>query len=321
MGPGSVPWSAGIVEAAQREPLQLVLANRKRAARLPNLSAMPASHPPLPMLPGAVTQSVLSLRLPKDRSGWSRRLLPALTLVAALFFSMIARGADCNALVLAQVQAMPHGGAYAANRLAMTRFTSAVEVRNGSLAVQPTGATPSFCSQATYLVFLKAIQAQAQSGYVKLDPAALEALLVRGQSDGQGAWGRWNANGPGTARLFRELGLGRNFEDFALARPGDFMKIFWSSEVGSRERGHSVIFLGCEHRDGAESVRFWSSNIPGGYGEKTVPRTKIAYAIFSRLEHPEALNRLYLLPSSDTYLARLNAVRSSVKEARAMLGI
>jgi len=212
---------------------------------------------------------------------------------------------------------MPRGGAYAANRLAMERFTSAVGVHNGSLSVQASTTVPNFCSEATYLVFLKAIAAQQA-----LDPAALDALLVRGQPDGQGVWGRWNANGPGTARLFHELGLGRNFDDFEQARPGDFMKIFWSSEVGSRERGHSVVFLGRERSDGGvETIRFWSSNTPGGYGEKVVPRSRIAYAIFSRLEHPEALNRLPSLPSTDVYLARLNALRSSVAEARSKVGI
>ena len=100
------------------------------------------------------------------------------------------------------------------------------------------------------------------------------ALLVRGQRDGEGVWGRWNANGPGTARLFHELDLGRNFTDYALARPGDFMKIFWTSEVGRAERGHSVVYIGRELVGGTERVRFWSSNKPAGYGEKSVPRTE-----------------------------------------------
>ena len=277
---------------------------------------MPHSDSPLQLLSESAVNTFLSPCLRRSRPNLCARLLPALALAAALFFSMLARGADCNALVLAQVQAMPRGGTYAASRLAMERFCSAVSVRNGALCVEAATAAPSFCSEATYLVFLKTIAARQA-----LDPAALDALLVRRQPDGQGVWGRWNANGPGTARLFHELGLGSNFDDFDQARPGDFMKIFWSSEVGSRERGHSVIFLGREQRNGVETVRFWSSNLPGGYGEKAVPRSKIAYAIFSRLEHPEALNRLPALPFIDTYLARLNALRSSAAEARAKTGI
>ena len=275
---------------------------------------MPKSD--LQLLPESAVNTFLSPRLRRYRPNLSARLLPALALLAALFFSMIARGADCNALVLAQVQAMPCGGTYAASRLAMERFTSAVVMRNGALSVEASTAVPNFCSEATYLVFLKTIAAQKT-----LDPETLEALLVRGQPDGQGVWGRWNANGPGTARLFHELGLGRNFDDFAQARPGDFMKIFWSPEVGSRERGHSVIFLGREQRNGVETVIFWSSNTPAGYGEKAVPRSKIAYAIFSRLEHPEALKRLPSLPATDAYLGHLNALRSSAAEAREKVGI
>ena len=305
------------VEIARQSAATLCLRIVKQTRRYTTF-AMPISDSPLLLSPNSAVNAFLSPYMRQIHLNLSARLLPALTLAAALFFSMIAHGADCNALVLAQVQTMPHGGTYAANRLALERFSAAVDIRNSALTVNASSASPNFCSEATYLVFLKTIAARQGAN---LDPATLNALLVRGQSDGQGVWGRWNANGPGTARLFQELGLGRNFDDFNEARPGDFMKIFWSQEVGSHERGHSVIFLGRERCDGVEMVRFWSSNIPGGYGEKSVPRSKIAYAIFSRLEHPEALNHLHSLSPADTYLARLNAIRSSVTEARSKVGI
>jgi hypothetical protein len=79
---------------------------------------------------------------------------------------------------------------------------------------------------------MKTIEALRTRGDLQLDYDTLDALMIRGQRDGEGIWGRWNANGPGTARLFQELGLGRNFDDFEEAEPGDFMKIFWSPEVG-----------------------------------------------------------------------------------------
>lgn len=276
---------------------------------------MPFTDQSLRVLPDAAVAVFLSPLRPRV-APVSSRLLPALAVMAALFFSMVAHGADLNATVLAQVQSMPSGGRYGVNRLAAERFSAAVGIMNGALSVQAEGTAPNFCSEATYLVFLKTIAASVQP-----DAATLNALLVRAQSDGQGVWGRWNANGPGTARLFRELGLGRNFESFEQARPGDFMKIFWTSEVGRRERGHSVVYLGLESRDGVEMVRFWSSNQPAGYGVKTVPRSKIAYAIFSRLEHPEALLRLGALPAADPYLSRLTTVRSSIHEARAQAGM
>jgi hypothetical protein len=145
--------------------------------------------------------------------------------------------------------------------------------------------------------------------------------VIRGQKDGEGVWGRWNANGPGTARLFHELKIGRNFSEFAEARPGDFMKIFWTNEVGKNERGHSVIYLGTEKREGKEFVRFWSSNVPAGYGEKSVPRSKIASAIFSRLETPANLSGIRSVPSIDRYLASLLTVRSSLEEAQLKCGM
>jgi hypothetical protein len=146
-------------------------------------------------------------------------------------------------------------------------------------------------------------------------------LMIRGQRDGAGIWGRWNANGPGTARLFYELDLGRNFDDFEEAQPGDFMKIFWSPEVGREEHGHSVIYLGTEKKMGLDYVRFWSSNIPFGYGERSVPRTKIVHAILSRLYSPSNLSRIGAAPLLDKYLASLERVRSSYAEAKEKCGM
>ena len=156
---------------------------------------------------------------------------------------------------------------------------------------------------------------------MQLDFATLERLIIRNQRDGEGVWGRWNANGPGTARLFYELGLGRNFTDFNQAQPGDFMKIFWNKNVGRRESGHSVIFLGTVNRLDGQYVRFWSSNIPHGYGEKEVPRSKIAFAIFSRLTNPANLTRIHSAPETDTYLASLLRKKSNFAEATQMCGL
>ena len=168
---------------------------------------------------------------------------------------------------------------------------------------------------------MKTIEAARASGSLRLDFGTLEQLMIRNQRDGEGVWGRWNANGPGTARLFYELNLGKNFDDFSRALPGDFMKIFWSPEVGKLEHGHSVIFLGMEKKYGLDYVRFWSSNIPLGYGVKTVPRTKIIQAIFSRLETPGNLARINTIPATDTYLASLLRRRSNFAEARVKCGM
>jgi hypothetical protein len=226
-----------------------------------------------------------------------------------------------NDLVLQQIGKMPVGGKYSASRSATIRLQAAAHFESGKFFVVPDAASPSYCSGATYLVFIKTIEALRDRGDLDLNYETLDQLMIRGQPDGSGIWGRWNANGPGTARLFYELGLGPNFDDFEEARPGDFMKIFWSPEVGREEHGHSVIFLGTEKRAGLDYVRFWSSNIPFGYGERSVPRTKIVHAIFSRLAAPANLTRIATIPVIDRYLASLERVRSSYTEAKAKCGM
>ena len=137
-----------------------------------------------------------------------------------------------NEVILEQVKKMPSGGNYSASRTATIRLQSAAHFESGKFFVLPAAASPSYCSGATYLVFMKTIEALRERGDLSLNYATLEQLMIRGQRDGAGIWGRWNANGPGTARLFYSLGIGRNFDDFEEAQRGDFMKIFWSPEVG-----------------------------------------------------------------------------------------
>lgn len=240
-----------------------------------------------------------------------------------------------NAQILREISSLPTGGGYDPSSAATARLGGSITLgSDGALAFRPKAAEPSYCSGATYIVFLKTIQALRANRKLELPGPAVNSLLIRdqpdrpdrlptewGPRDGEGVWGRWNANGPGTARLFHELGLGRNFEDFAQARTGDFLKIFWTSEIGRRERGHSVIYLGRAKRDGVEYIRFWSSNQTGGYGAKEVPRTDIVRAVFSRLENPDALAKAPALPPVDDYLASLQRVDSSIEELRGKCGM
>ena len=235
--------------------------------------------------------------------------------------------ADFNHVVLEEIRTMPRGGGYATNLDAHTALASSVDVAD-AIRIRPERAMPGYCSGATYLVFLKTLQALQDNGTISLSRKTWNALVPRLRPDGkdtlpdgESVWGRWNANGPGTARLFHQLGLGRNFTNFSAARPGDFLKIFWTDAVGKKENGHSVVFLGLERVDGVETVRFWSSNRPGGFGESSASRKKIARAIFSRLEHPEKISGWVTLPGSDTYLASLLTTESSFPEATRMSGI
>ena len=245
-------------------------------------------------------------------------------LIIALCATAITQGApatDINSLILEQMGKMPSGGKYSVSHFAKIKLQSAAHFESGKFFVIPTAPYPSFCSGATYIVFIKTIEALRDSGQLKLDFATLNQLVSRDQHDGEGIWGRWNANGPGTARLFHELGVGRNFTDFVQAQPGDFMKIFWNQSVGRLESGHSVIFLGTVNHPDGEYVRFWSSNIPNGYGEKEVPRSKIANAIFSRLEAPANLTRIHDIPVVDVYLSSLLRKKSNFAEATKKCGI
>jgi hypothetical protein len=251
----------------------------------------------------------------------SRVMRLLVTTISACLVAHTATGANLNSLVLEQMEKMPSGGKYSVSHFAKIKLQSAAHFESGKFFVVPTAPYPSFCSGATYIVFIKTIEALRDSGQLQLDFATLNQLVIRDQHDGEGIWGRWNANGPGTGRLFHELGLGSNFTDFAQAQPGDFMKIFWNKNVGRLESGHSVIFLGTVNRPDGEHVRFWSSNIPGGYGEKEVPRSKIANAIFSRLETPANLSRIHGVPTVDSYLASLLRKKSNFAEATRMCGI
>jgi hypothetical protein len=247
-----------------------------------------------------------------------------LSIAGLIGFTSIAAqslGENLNALILEQVRKMPSGGKYSVSHYAKIRLQSAAHFETGKLFSIPQAPFPSFCSGATYIVFVRTLEALRERGQLQLDFATLNQLVIRNQRDGEGVWGRWNANGPGTARLFHELGLGRNFDNFGQAQPGDFMKVFWSNRVGRSESGHSVIFLGTENRAGVEYVRYWSSNVPSGYGEKEVPRSKIAYAIFSRLQTPANLARINNAPLVDTYLASLLRKRSSLSEATSKCGL
>lgn len=244
-------------------------------------------------------------------------------LVAATCLGRAAQpaAAGLNGTVLQVIATMPREGGYSVASPASRILSEAILLSESGLAIDAPHAAPSYCSGATYLVFAGVCQRLMSDGRLTLSDATLRALLVTGQRDGEGIWGRWNANGPGTARLFHELSLGRNFTDWDQARAGDFMKIFWSNEIGAKERGHSVVYLGTETEGGVEYVRFWSSNKPRGYGEKRVPRRSVAYAIFSRLENPENLARVSRIAARDAFLASMLTARSSPAEVCEMCGM
>ena len=204
-----------------------------------------------------------------------------------------------NSYVLAAIKTMPDGGGYDASQAAVDRLAASVKVENGVIRQNLNIAKASFCSGATYMVFLRVIEMLRKNGNLNLSPEALRRFAAVGVKDGEMAFGRWNANGPGTAKLFAELKCGRNFTNYDEARAGDFMKIWWTEAIGGRERGHLVIYLDSNK----SQVRFWSANQPEGYGIKSVDRKSIQRVLFSRLEQVEHLENITLLPVKNNFLA------------------
>ena len=217
---------------------------------------------------------------------------------------------------------MPTGGDYRASSESIQKLEAAIKKDGDRLSVDPTFAKPSFCSSATYLVFVSALTELCHGGQIQLRPGVAEKLLVSGQPDGVGVWGRWNANGPGTARLFAELHLGHNFSSIEEAQPGDFLKIFWNDQIGFKESGHSVVYL--RHglnSQGIEVVKYWSSNKKGGYGLAEAPRSKIKGMLFSRLDSPGQINEIGVGLKPDQYLASMLVRSSTPEEMKEMVGI
>lgn len=209
-------------------------------------------------------------------------------LVSGCASSTTAQPADFNVRILAAIRSMPAGGGYDGSDATKNLLAKASTQAGGNFRIDAARARPSFCSGATYLVLLKALGT---------GPEAL--LPTIDQPDGHGIFGRWNANGPGAAKLVADLGAGENFTSWEAARPGDFLKIWWTEEIGGSERGHHVVYLGHDEK----SVRFWSSNRPGGYGTKTVPRKDCRRVLFTRVTRPEKFATR--LPATDPWLARM----------------
>lgn len=211
-----------------------------------------------------------------------------------------------NTRVLEVISKMPEGGEYAVSRSAAQALRNSITIDDkGNLSINEASATPSFCSGAVYLVLLRALKPEIDA--IKDNSTRqklIRALAVTGQTDGVGIWGRWNSNGPGMAVTFNEAGMGRSSWDFKSAIPGDFLKLWWTESIGSKEAGHSVVFLGFRKAEnGEDGVEFWSSNKPGGYGKKVVAFSKIKHALITRCEKPSKVVEFLRLEQKNVFLA------------------
>lgn len=214
-----------------------------------------------------------------------------------------------SAYVLKALNSIPQGGGYSGTPDTVNHLVGNViawDAASQKLIIHPNNARPSFCSGACYLVLLLALQQWEQQTQHPFSAQVWQSFAIAiDQADGHGIWGRANANGPGFAKLVADLQAGINFTDYRHARPGDFLKIFWTPQIGASERGHLVIYLGTEQIDGQTHLRYWSANKPGGYGIKTAPISAIHHPIFTRITRPQNFANTIKLSPADEDLAAM----------------
>ena len=232
-------------------------------------------------------------------------LLAVLSALAACSSAQQTTGAprtnDLNQRVLSAIDSMPKRGGYDASQAAVDRLATSVTFDGTRIQQRPKVAGSTFCSGATYLVLLRVIDQLQEEKVTQLHAQTLARFAKLDVTDGEELFGRWNANGPGAAKLVHDLGAGVNFTDYDSARPGDFLKLWWTDAIGGRERGHLVVYL--SHT--ANAVTFWSANQPGGYGTKTVPRSQAKRVLFTRLTNPKAFANGRKLSPRDPFLAAM----------------
>lgn len=229
------------------------------------------------------------------------------------------RYANFNQALIAAINEMPKGGGYSVRKDAFNALQNSVSLDgSGKLQLKCAGATPTFCTAATYLALLRAMQLYG----IEPDVALSAKLAQVKQPDGVGIWGRWNSNGPAVARMLQQTAAGTSFINREKAGPGDFVKIFWNEHIGKKERGHLVVFIKwVTMPDGKQGMRFWSGNIPKGFGMKDVPLEQCKFMIFSRITKPQNLRRLGELGERDEWLASMLNREYSRAEVIKQLGI
>jgi hypothetical protein len=232
---------------------------------------------------------------------------------------------DYNQLVLETIKEMPLGGGYELTAAPVKKMRDAFTwQKDGSdeLLLNPELAKPSYCTTATYMVFYKVLQKYWSLTGARPSRVTLERLKPNLEADGVRAWGRWNSNGPGFAKFLYEAKMAVNYDDINQAKPGDFLKIFWSQDVGKKEKGHTVIYLGQEVQNGVPMIKFWgSSTSTKGFGYKSITKASATRVLFTRLVTPENFENISILPEKDVFLSSMLSKISSWKQLKSVTGI
>jgi hypothetical protein len=249
-------------------------------------------------------------------------LMFPLTMAPAQAQSQAVPAEQIQQWILETVNEMPSKGGFELTGIPPRRLRDAFIWRGDELTVDPESSKPSYCTTSTYLVFYRVLQKYWDYSRTKPSKLALDMIKPNVDNDGVRIWGRWNSNGPATAKFFRDTMMGENFDDINKARPGDFLKLFWNGQIGKKETGHSVVYLGNEFVDGVQMIKFWASNRKtDGFGVMSVPITDAKRLLFSRLTHPERADNIGSLPITDNFLASMLVRESNWTEVRQVSNI
>lgn len=243
-------------------------------------------------------------------------------IVIILPLQIQASDVDMNQLVLEAVQEMPAEGGYELTNVPARRLVESFSFNTPSdLILDPFRATPSYCTTATYMVFFKIMKKFWELSKIEPSQEVLLKLKPQMERDGLRIWGRWNSNGPGTAKLITDAMMGTNFDDVEKAQPGDFIKMFWNDQVGKLEKGHTGIFLGLQSLNGVRMIRFWaSSKSTNGFAERIIPLSEAKRILFTRIDRPENFEKIKDLPENDLFLESMLEVVSSWSEVKKVSG-
>jgi hypothetical protein len=91
-----------------------------------------------------------------------------------------------NDLVLEIIDTMPLGGDYRASTDSIQKLEAAIKKEGNEITINSPFAIPSFCSSATYLVFVSTLENLNRQEKIHFNPGIPEKLLVTGQHDGVG---------------------------------------------------------------------------------------------------------------------------------------
>ena len=186
----------------------------------------------------------------------------------------------------------PDGGTYYTGK-GESPAGYAIQFNGYSLLTPPRDS--SYCSGATYSVFIEALNLINPNYINNFSPAALEALKTQradgsARPDNELFWGLWNNDFWGIYdAMVNYAGVGEVISPYD-AQPGDFMKIQWTASTG-----HFVVFLGwIKGANGLPvGVRYWSSNQgTNGYGESEHSISSIYALLVVRLSNPDKLSKL-----------------------------